>query len=159
MVEKVDVLRLMENVIFLKKYTLFSELNTEEIRALALIAHEIEVQDGECVVREGDPGDVFFIVKKGKMRIVKGTGSSAVVLSVMERPQCIGEMALFEEGQGRSANVTAAGPAILLKFHKDDLLDAMRKNPGISFEFLKIFGRRVRESNERLYAMSREKTT
>ncbi|MFH0922203.1 MAG: cyclic nucleotide-binding domain-containing protein, partial [Fibrobacterota bacterium] len=69
---KADVFRLMENVIYLKKYTLFSDLNTEELRTLAFIASPVDVRDGERVVREGDAGDSFFIVKRGELRVVKG---------------------------------------------------------------------------------------
>jgi len=152
--EKIDILRLMENVIFIKKYTLFSDLDTEEIRALALIAREVVVLSGECVVRENDPGDSFFILKNGRLRIMKGSGESGVVLTHIEKYACFGEMALFEEGLLRSASIFAEGDCSLLVFHRDELFEAMILHPGISLELLKIFGKRLRESNEKLHALS-----
>ena len=111
--KKTDVLRLMENVIFLKKYTLFSRLGTEEVRAIALIARDIEVKDGECVVREGDAGDSFFIIRRGQLRIVKGTRASEVELAVLEQNACFGEMAMFEENALATARCCALPVMIL----------------------------------------------
>lgn len=154
--EKIDVLKLMENVIYLKKYTLFAALSTEELRALSLIARELSVGDNACVVREDDAGDSFFIIKRGALRIVKGSGEKAVELSVLPQNAPFGEMALFEEGALRSASAYAKGDSTLLVFHRDDLFEAMTKYPGIAFELLKIFGNRLREVNAKVQALSKE---
>jgi CRP/FNR family transcriptional regulator, cyclic AMP receptor protein len=145
-----DVLRLMENVVFLKKYTLFSQLNTDELRGLSAIAEEVDVKDGTCVVKEDDAGDAMFIVKHGELRIVKGSGGSAVNLAVIPKHGYFGEMVLFEEGQLRSASVFAKGECTLLILRRDDLFEAMAQHPAIAFEFIKMFGKRLRDANERL---------
>jgi len=147
---KADVFRLMENVIYLKKYTLFSDLNTEELRTLAFIASEIQVRDSEPVVREGDAGDSFFIVKRGELRVVKGSGARAVELSRIRQNECVGEMVVFEEGELRSASLVAVGDCSLLVFHRDDLYEAITKHPAIATELIKIFSRRLREANAKI---------
>ena len=161
-----DVLRLMENVIFLKKYTLFSGLNTDELRTLAVIAEEIDVVDGTCIVKENDAGDSMFIIKRGELKIVKGSGETAIQLAVIPKNGYFGEMVLFEEGQLRSASALAMGDCTLLVFHRDELLEAMKRHPTIAFEFIKMFGRRLgntneqlREANQRLLALTKEKNT
>lgn len=150
-----DVFRLLENVIYLKKYTLFSELNTEELRALAVITDQIEVKEGDVVVRDGDAGDSFFIVKRGELRVVKGEGTHAVELSRIRQNECVGEMVVFEEGELRSATLTAVGDCTLLVFHRDDLYESMAKHPAIATEFIKIFSRRLREANAKILVQNK----
>jgi CRP-like cAMP-binding protein len=142
---RMDALRFLENVIFLKKFTLFSGLETAELRALALIAKEVSLIDGEYAVREGDAGDSFFIVKSGALRIVKNEG--LIELARVGRGECFGEMALFEDGLLRSADVRADGASILLAFQREDFFDVLNRQPGISIELLRIFSRRLREKN------------
>lgn len=161
-----DVLRLMENVIFLKKYTLFAGLNTEDLRSLAVIADEIEVPDKAFAVKEGDAGDSMFIIKRGELKIIKGSGDAAVELAVIPKNSYFGEMVLFEEGQLRSASAVASGPCTLLIFQRDELIQAMREHPSIAFEFIKMFGQRLaktndqlREANKRLLNLTREKAS
>jgi len=145
-----DVLQLMENVVFLKTETFFAGLSTDELRSLAAIAEEIDVKDGACVVKENDAGDAMFIVKRGELRIVKGSGESAVQLAVIPKNSYFGEMALLEPGQLRSANALAKGDCTLLIFQRDDLEKAMEMHPKIAFEFIKMFGKRLRDTNEQL---------
>jgi CRP-like cAMP-binding protein len=152
--EKVDILHLMETVIFLKRYTIFSALATEELRTLAFISKDVSVKDGQRVVRENDAGDSFFIIKHGMLRIVTESGGRAVELAVLRENECFGEMALFEEGKLRSASVYAKGDCTLLVIQKEDFFDAIAKHPGISIEMLKLFTSRLREANRKVSALS-----
>ncbi len=148
--QKMDALRFLENVIFLRKHTLFSGLQTGELRALALIAKEIPLISGEYAVREGDAGDSFFIVKSGTLLVVKDEGK--ITLARIEQGGCFGEMALFEDGTLRSADVRADGPSILLSFQREDFFDVLSRQPRIAIELLVLFSRRIRELNEKLSA-------
>jgi len=163
--KNINVLKLMENVIFLKKYTLFTGLDTEELRSIAVICEELNVKDGDCVVKEGDAGESMFIVKRGELKIIKGKGETAVQLAVIPKNAFFGEMVLFEEGQLRSANAIAIGDCTLLVLRRDDLLESMKQHPLIAFEFIKMFGQRLsmtneqlRETREKLFALTREKS-
>lgn len=155
MAEKGNVFQLMENVLFLKKGTIFKDLHTDELRILAFISREITVRDGECVVKENDLGDLLFLVKKGTLRIVAGKGRAEVELAVLPESECFGEMSLFEEGLLRSASVFARGDCTLLVMKKDDFLEAINKAPGIAVELLKLFAGRIRENNRKLLEQGR----
>src|SRR3989339_1145698 len=113
--EPVDIFKLLENVVFLKKYTFFSGLHAEDLKTLAFIILEKRYQDNEVVVREEEPGDSFFLVKQGSLRIEKGGQE----LARIAENGCFGEMALFEEGALRSATVVAEGECSLLVIQKE----------------------------------------
>jgi CRP-like cAMP-binding protein len=152
--EKVDILHLMETVIFLKRHTIFSTLATDELRTLAFISKDVAIKDGQRVVRENDAGDSCFIIKQGNLRIVSESGGRAVELAVLRESECFGEMALFEESTLRSASVYAKGDCTLLVIQKEDFFDAIAKHPGISIEMLKLVAARLRESNRKVSSLS-----
>ena len=83
MAEPNDVFKHLENVLFLKKYTVFSGLNTDELRAIAVISKEISVPGNYRIVKENDLGDSFFIVKKGTLRVATGGEGAQVDLGTV----------------------------------------------------------------------------
>jgi len=155
MENKIDVLMLMEDVIFLKKDTIFSGVQTEDLKAIAAIGKKLEYADGEIIVKEGDAGDSLFIIKDGSIRITKNMGSQKgeIDLAVIDRPSCFGEMVIFEDAP-RSANAYAHKPCVLLKLKRDDLMDVMMQYPRIAIELFKVFGKRLRENNDKIQELS-----
>jgi CRP-like cAMP-binding protein len=153
--EKVDPVLVMENVIFLKRNPLFADVRTEELRAIAAISREREFKKGECVVKENDPGDSLFIVKTGSIRVTKSSGTEEVLLAVLPQESCFGEMVIFEDAP-RSASGFANEDCSLLIIQRDDLLDVILEFPGIALEMFRIFGKRLREANEKIRRLSEQ---
>lgn len=145
----------MENVIFLKRNPLFSEVRSEELRAIAAISREREFSKDECIVKENDPGDSLFIVKSGSIRVTKSSGTEEVLLAVLPVDSCFGEMVIFEDAQ-RSASGYANEDCALLIIQRDDLLDVVLEFPGIALELFRIFGKRLREANEKIRRLSQQ---
>ena len=150
MADSKDVFKHLENVLYLKNFTPFSGLKTDELRAIAVIAREITVPDHYCIVRENDAGDSFFIVKKGTLRVAKGGDKAQVEVGTVGENEVFGEMALFEEDKLRSASIYARGECTLLVIQKDDFMRALKQFPDISIELLKLFARRLRDTNKKV---------
>ena len=51
---------------FLKSVSLFSNMDSYERTKLAEAFREHEFSQGQCVIREGEPGDCFYIVLEGE---------------------------------------------------------------------------------------------
>ena len=56
--------KLLENIFVLKKSTLFSSVNTNELRAVAAIVEELSFRKSSTIVREGDIGDCLYLIKR-----------------------------------------------------------------------------------------------
>ena len=151
-----SLLEIMEDVIFLKKYTFFSEVDTEDLKALAMISQPVALGAGDLIVKEGDLGDSFFLIKAGSVKITKGEGEKQITLAVLPAHAGFGEMAIFEDTP-RSANCYANEDCQLLKISREDLLEVIMEQPRISVELLRVFGRRLRESNEKVRQLSESK--
>ena len=63
-------------------------------------------QPNEILFCEYEPGNDFFLIKEGKVKITKTVGSSVKTLDVLESGDILGEMAILEE-QPRSATAIA----------------------------------------------------
>jgi len=147
---------ILENVIFLKKTSLFSQVKTSELRAVATIAEELSFGPGDEVVKESDIGDSAYIIKEGRIKITKKTSDAAMVdLAELSSGECFGEMSLFDE-ESRSASAYALTGCRVLRIGRDDLVDVMAQYPFIAVELLKIFVQRLRKANARIetYAAS-----
>jgi len=93
-------------------------------------ADKITFADKSVVVREGDIGNAFYIIMKGKALIsVDDMGTQKAVAELAEG-SFFGEMAVIT-CQLRSATVTAKGELSLLRVSRDPLMDVLKDYPKI----------------------------
>jgi CRP/FNR family transcriptional regulator, cyclic AMP receptor protein len=112
--------------------------------------HEVQTfDDGEVVVREGEETREMFIIRVGRIEILKQVGGHEVRLAILERGSFFGEMSLLE-GMPRSATARAIGKTELVVLRPGSLLVQIRRDPTFAFELLQQMSRRVRELNEKL---------
>jgi CRP/FNR family transcriptional regulator, cyclic AMP receptor protein len=112
--------------------------------------HEVQrFEDGEVVVREGEESREMFIIRTGRVEIVKEMGGHEVRLATLERGSFFGEMSLLE-GLPRSATARSLGITELVILRPGSLLVQIRRDPTFAFELLQQMSRRVRELNDRL---------
>ena len=61
---------------------------------------------GEIICRQGDPGDEMYIIQSGAVEVSSRHDGRKVVLTILEKEEFFGEMALLSGGR-RSADITA----------------------------------------------------
>jgi CRP/FNR family transcriptional regulator, cyclic AMP receptor protein len=112
--------------------------------------HEIQsFKDGEIVVREGEQANDMFVIRSGRIEILKDVAGHQVRLAVLERGSFFGEMSLLE-GLPRSATAKAIGDTTLLVLRPGSLLLQIRRDPTFAFELLQQMSHRIRELNDKL---------
>jgi CRP-like cAMP-binding protein/thioredoxin reductase/Fe-S-cluster-containing hydrogenase component 2 len=80
------------------------------------------------VFAEGDPGDAFYLIRNGMVKIAKKSGDKEVVLSYLVAGNFFGEAALFSESL-RTATVTTIFPSDLIKLSKHDFERFLSAHP------------------------------
>src|SRR5437879_649517 len=96
----------------LHRVPLFKECSAPTLDAVASALEPISLGAGTVVVREGDPGDRFFVVAHGALAVSTGIGASARTLARLGPGDFFGEIALLTS-QPRTATVTAETDARL----------------------------------------------
>ncbi len=142
----------------LGKVRLFSGLAPDALEAVASITSEESHALGTKLFSHGDPGDRFFLILEGKVRIgrtVAGMGEEA--LAVLGQGDVFGEMCLFDEAP-RSADATVHERCLLLSVSKDRFADLLFLRMDLARDVLwnavRILSRRLRETDDKLTFLS-----
>lgn len=92
----------------------FASLSPALAEALLDAAHLKRLQGGETLFMRGAPADGLYAVLEGSLRISGMTvDGKEAILSIVEAPQWLGEIALFD-GMPRTHDVVAEAPSRLL---------------------------------------------
>jgi len=111
---------------FLPAIPLFSELPAESFAAVLDAVKLVRTRPGETVLAEGEPGQSFYVLARGTVRVTKKDISGGVVpLATLHDGAIFGEMALVSASP-RSATVTAETDCDLLEFDRDALARVAR---------------------------------
>jgi CRP-like cAMP-binding protein len=102
------------HVAALQRVPLFADLPPDCLTRLAHSAREIDVADGTVLVREGERGEMFFLVLTGTARVER----DGQVVSRLGQNQFVGEMSLLD-GKPRMASVMMDSAGTVLTISKD----------------------------------------
>jgi CRP-like cAMP-binding protein len=135
----------------------FGELTPAELDRIIALGRLVTYPKGVVVFQEGDSGEALYIVVDGSVRIGKVVpGAKEEAMAFMERGNCFGEMALFDEFP-RSATAIAHQESRVLFIEKQVFLDLLRSDSVIARKILWAFCRtlsvRLRETTDRIVAL------
>lgn len=109
----------------------FAGLEREELRSIAGLFNTESCREGERVVHEGEEGDKFYIIVRGRFEIMKRVpGDIQQRVAVLDDGDYFGEIALLR-GIPRTATVQAMGHGVLLSIRRADFLMLLQQQPQI----------------------------
>jgi ABC-type multidrug transport system ATPase subunit len=130
----------------LRTVPIFSGCSSAELEVFGSSLQEMSAPTGTVIFREGDPGDAFYIVISGQVRVVSDVETQKVVFAHLGPGEFFGEMALMTEGP-RSAGVIATTDVQLWRLGKEEFDLILRQHPQVSMEIGRILGERVGRGN------------
>ncbi len=104
---------------------------------------------GEYIFKEGDIGEVMFIIHKGKVNITKRTDEGEKVLVTLSAGDFFGEMAIIDKAP-RSASAIAGEETVCIVLDEELFEQQMQRNAKIVKKILKNMSARLRAMNEQL---------
>jgi len=121
----------------LSESPLFEDIPKEKLGEIARALQDKVVPAHTVIFRQGDPGDTFYLVNSGKVRVFrKDRDGVETDLSQLGPGQGFGEMAVLT-GESRSANVEAVEETRLTVLPKDQFDRILRDYPQLSLTFVK----------------------
>ena len=116
---------------------IFAELPQDTWDELTRAVEHRVVAPRTIIFRQEDPGDSFYIIRSGRVRVYRVDNDGLETdISVLGPGESFGEMALLT-GQTRSANVEAIGETRLMVLSKEQFERILRDFPHISLAFVK----------------------
>jgi len=101
-----------------------------------------EFAAGEVLFREGEMGDVMFVIQTGAVRISKQVAGSEKVLAALGPGEFFGEMAILN-GKPRTATATVMKPTRCLLIEARTLEEMVAKNAEIALRLIKKLAKRL----------------
>jgi CRP/FNR family cyclic AMP-dependent transcriptional regulator len=128
---------------------LFSEVPLHHLRELARFARSEVFLAGEVIVRMGDPGSTLYVVRTGRVNVVREQSGGDVILAVFGPGEFFGELSIFD-GEKRSATVIALEETETVTLGRFDIVRVVSHNPQIALSLLKSLSARLRATDARL---------
>jgi CRP/FNR family transcriptional regulator, cyclic AMP receptor protein len=138
----------VEIVDFLSTVSLFQGLDRAELGHFAELARERSYPKGSVILFEDDPGDSLYIVRTGRVKVVKvGEDGREVILGWLGVGDHFGELSLID-GQPRSAHVIAVDEADMIILRREDFRRRVEESSAVAWALLTALSRRLRRADE-----------
>ena len=138
----------------LKEIDVFQPLREQELTQLAGEMATMEFAAKEKICQEGDPGDSFYIIDRGRVEVRKrdsmGRDSR---LAVLERGKYFGEMSLLT-GEKRSATVETLEDTAVLILDKENFRKVLLANEQIAENLSRVLAQRQSDTVSKMAELS-----
>ena len=141
----------------LKQAAIFQDLDEGELARVAEVCREQKFTVGQYVFKEGEPGNRFYIIVSGDVRISRNIpGSGEEALAVLQPGACFGEMAVFDRSE-RSTDAVANNPVVLMTISRPDFEILLDFNRDMAYKILwsmvRLLSSRLRVTNDNLRSL------
>ncbi len=148
-----QIVSVMEGFDFLQKIPLFTDMPLSEMKAFYNVCAERSFQPGEILIEQGRPGMALYVLRSGKVAVLRVEGESQTAVAELGAGDHVGEMALVDESP-TSARVVAKEPVLAFEISRDNFLRFLQANDKFAVRVLRVFVRtlcqRLRETTAKL---------
>jgi CRP/FNR family transcriptional regulator, cyclic AMP receptor protein len=124
---------------------LFEGLSKRHLKKVAEIAEMANFMQGASIVKEGAPGDSFYVALVGEAKVtVKGRTVHRILPG-----DHFGEISLLDGGE-RTATVRAETPMTLLMIQRKNFLKELERDPDVAVSLLESLARMIRRVDHSL---------
>jgi CRP-like cAMP-binding protein len=137
----------------LKRTPLFRDVDVAKLKLLAIASHRVTLDDGELLLRQGDPAEGVYVLLEGKADVFRETPAGRVRLAEVQHGTVVGEIGVLS-GRPYSATIIASGTLVALQIEKNAFIEILNEVPAIALSIARELGRRLEHMNERLAALT-----
>ncbi|OGR44577.1 MAG: hypothetical protein A2X35_00510 [Elusimicrobia bacterium GWA2_61_42] len=121
-----------------KKINFFASMNMGLLEKILSRITYYQYDGGEKVCRQGDPGDTFYVVSEGKLKVtVREAFLFSRTLATFGPGDCFGEMALLER-KPRNATVACEADSKIFILTADHFDQVLAENPAFKQEIKRL---------------------
>ncbi|MCD6413816.1 MAG: Crp/Fnr family transcriptional regulator [Elusimicrobia bacterium] len=144
----------MKKINILKKIPIFSRLSEAEMRNIIAVSSVVRFKNREIIFVENSPGDVLYIILRGKVLIYKTTEEGKKkTLAILSESDFFGEMSILSPAP-RSASAKALGNVELLQLYAQDFHRILKDNYQTSLKIIDTLCNRLRSTNKQVEILS-----
>ncbi len=139
---------------WLGETSLFVGMAEQHLRDLSGIAMVVSYKRRATIFSEGDPGNGFYLVKEGKVKIFMiSPDGKEQILHIFGPGDPFGEVPVFA-GQSFPAHAVALENSRLVFLPRDDFVALVAANPALALNLLAALSQRLRQFTKMIDALS-----
>ena len=110
----------------------FLQVPAPNIQAMFMRIQEVPVKAGDVIIKQGDDGDYYYIIKNGRCKVTRTSKSNTqLTLATLKDGDAFGEEALLSDAK-RNANIIMETDGALMRLSKEDF-NSLLKEPMLSW--------------------------
>ena len=140
----------MEKHDYLRQISIFSELKDEFLEKIHKISLLRKYGKGRIIFMEGEPGEAFFYVKSGLVKISKlSSDGREHILHILNEGHIFAEVTLFSKTEyPATAEVLEEAEIGMIK--NEDLEKVIMENPELALQLIKYLNNRLVEAHVKI---------
>ncbi len=137
----------MIDISALRRIPLFRDFGDEQLAQVLATVSDRRLAKHQFVVREGDPGDTFYMIAAGSVAVCRvSQDGRETILSVLKEGDYFGEMSMFDSSL-RSASIKTLTDVELGAIRQEEFLGLIDRNPQIGKLLVIELSERLRAAN------------
>lgn len=141
----------MDYLEILKKVPLFKDLDSRELMALRDSGLILKLPKDKILFYEGDKGDSLYLILKGKVKaFLLSEEGREITLSILGEGELVGEMALFDVEEKRTATVMTLEDSEFFILSGDKFIQVVESYPKVAINVIKTLSRRLKITSLRI---------
>jgi CRP/FNR family cyclic AMP-dependent transcriptional regulator len=137
----------------LREVPLFSEMDDQEVAGIRAIMQEMKFKPGQVIIREGETGDLFYVITEGQAEIIiRDADGEELVLHRVGPGNFFGELSMLTN-EPRSARVRAVEHVTTLALKRNDFFEFLRTHTHAAIDVMVELGGRLRDNDAILRGM------
>jgi CRP/FNR family transcriptional regulator, cyclic AMP receptor protein len=138
----------------LREIPLFSEMDEQEVAGIRSIMEVLKFKPGQVIIREGEVGDLFYVITEGHAEIlIRDANGSDVILHEAGPGDFFGELSMLTS-EPRSARVRAVEHLTTLALERAEFFEFLRTHTHAAIDVMVELGGRLRENDAVLRRMA-----
>lgn len=141
----------MPDLEVLRKVPLFAELDSVHLESILRVTEQRSAPKHTVLFSQGDRGDSLYLILTGRVKaVLYAEDGRELILAVLGPGEIVGEMALFDLEEQRSATVVAAEDSEFLVLSGHQFKNVLNQNPAIAFSVIRTLSQRLKETSSRI---------
>jgi len=131
----------------LRRIPLFRDFSDDQLSQVLATVSDRRYAKHQFIVREGDPGDTFFVIGSGSVAVCRVTPDGReTILSILKEGDFFGEMSMFDSSL-RSASIKTLTDVEVGAIRQSDFMGLIDKSPQIGRLLVIELSERLRAAN------------
>lgn len=137
----------------LREVPLFSEMDEHEVADIRAIMQEMKFRPGQVIIREGEMGDLFYVITEGHAEVlIRDADGAELIIHEVGPGDFFGELSMLTN-EPRSARIRAVDSVTTLALERDDFFEFLRTHPHAAIDVMVELGGRLRDNDSILRRM------